>query len=146
MLIKFTFFVALPSSFTYIGCHIDDGSRDLPDRIFSHSHMTHELCATHCSGYQYMALQVRSQCYSSSSFAKLNVVERRRIILLINLQAASYCFCGNSYGGLGEDANACNMDCTGDNTQTCGAGWRNSIYQLQAGKLKSLICNTFLYT
>ena len=45
---------------TYIGCYRDDAGRDLPDLEWVDVRMTKELCASHCSGYSYFALQVES--------------------------------------------------------------------------------------
>ena len=43
---------------TYEGCYIDDASRDLPNRWWNTDEMTLELCASHCTGYTFMATQV----------------------------------------------------------------------------------------
>ena len=133
--------LALPSSFSYVGCYSDDTSQDLSHRRFNYSHMTHELCASHCKGYKYMGLQVSTNHY----YFNINVIGFFYIILLIDFQLASNCSCGNSYDRLGEDIDGCNQKCTGDITQTCGARLRNSVYQLHIGKVKSLICITFTY-
>ena len=45
---------------SYLGCFIDNASRDLPYMHYSDTHMSIELCAHHCRGFQYMSLQVGS--------------------------------------------------------------------------------------
>lgn len=109
-----------PIGFTYIGCFIDSGNRDLehaagaidggdeddplggPARVMA--------CATACTGYQYMGLQYNNDC-----------------------------FCDNDYGGQGEaDMSDCDGDgvLTGGVADACGAGtpggcgWRNAVYQI----------------
>lgn len=109
-----------PSGFTYIGCYVDSGQRDLefsagtvgeqdddsaqgsPSRVMA--------CATLCAGYQYMGLQFDNGCY-----------------------------CDNNYGSMGE---AELSDCDGDGELTngvadgCGqsthgsCGWRNAVYEI----------------
>ena len=41
------------------------------------------------------------------------------------------CWCGNSYGKYGQFPNDCSFKCSGNESQTCGGGMRNSIYSLK---------------
>ena len=43
---------------TYLGCFVDDETRDLPDQPIDTNTMTPDSCALHCCGYQYMSTQV----------------------------------------------------------------------------------------
>ena len=46
------------------------------------------------------------------------------------LQARAYCSCGNTYGSHGlASESECDETCTGDTSQICGGGWRNSVYK-----------------
>jgi hypothetical protein len=41
------------------------------------------------------------------------------------------CSCGDDYGEFGEaDEDECDAPCSGDSTQMCGGGWRNSIWEI----------------
>ena len=45
------------------------------------------------------------------------------------LQSSNWCFCGNSYGKHGIlKESECNRLCSGDTSEVCGGGWKNSIY------------------
>lgn len=85
----------------YVGCYVDDGSRDLQDGPMRYGY-TSETCYAACSGYNYFALQNNG-----------------------------WCVCGNAYGtesqyrSVGD--NECGGNCAGDD-QLCGAGWRNAVY------------------
>ncbi len=91
----------------YIGCFKDSGNpfgtsgRDMSAYSEGASDMTIEKCLTICEskGYAFAGLQFRKQC-----------------------------FCDNSYGSVGP-ADNCNMYCTGNNSQTCGGSWANSVYK-----------------
>jgi len=89
----------------YIGCYIDNNNRDLPNLLINGGNtLTVESCRQACanSGYTYAGLQAGSQCW-----------------------------CGNTYGtqgGLSAADTDCNSACSGDSSEDCGAGWRNSIY------------------
>jgi hypothetical protein len=46
-------------------------------------------------------------------------------------QIRSYCFCGDAFGSQGTRSEAyCDMPCSGDSSQICGAGWANSVYEI----------------
>ena len=45
------------------------------------------------------------------------------------LQYSKECFCGNYYNRYGA-ADNCNMECGGDDTQTCGGGYANQVYRV----------------
>ncbi len=63
--------------------------------------MTLGFCRRFCKGYQYYGLQ-----------------------------AANWCFCGNSYGKHGVVADGeCAAKCPGNQNEICGNGGRNSIYR-----------------
>eukprot|EP00026_Physarum_polycephalum_P012716 Phypoly_transcript_13043.p1 GENE.Phypoly_transcript_13043~~Phypoly_transcript_13043.p1 ORF type:complete len:193 (+),score=8.61 Phypoly_transcript_13043:77-580(+) len=90
------------SEIGYIGCFVDSNTRDLSG-YFQQGTITIDGCRTTCyaHGYAYAGLQNANQC-----------------------------FCGNSYGSHGQAPNSdCNMHCSGDSSEICGAGWRNSVYR-----------------
>eukprot|EP01111_Echinosteliopsis_oligospora_P013710 TRINITY_DN4992_c0_g1_i1.p1 TRINITY_DN4992_c0_g1~~TRINITY_DN4992_c0_g1_i1.p1 ORF type:complete len:330 (-),score=109.49 TRINITY_DN4992_c0_g1_i1:16-1005(-) len=93
----------------YLGCYIDQQwNRDLSVQIttIQAANMTVTRCVSSCfsSGYKYAGLQYATECR-----------------------------CGNTYGTKGGKAadTDCNMKCQGNSSQICGAGLRNSLYQLQ---------------
>jgi len=91
--------VATPHS--YVGCFVDDGSRDLQQGPRAYGH-TSASCMEECSDYSYFALQNNG-----------------------------WCVCGNAYSSDVQyaqvDNNQCGANCAGDD-QLCGAGWRNAVY------------------
>ena len=81
---------------------------------------TTHVCADMCAGFQYFALQYATQC-----------------------------FCGNSYdsGGPAPGGDAdCNMPCSGDPTVMCGAGWRNSVYEITGQVALDVLETAVTYT
>ena len=99
-------------SFRYLGCFVDDASRDMGDEESGATHgdlgpgATTQMCADHCrdGGFREFATQY-----------------------------ASHCFCDNRHGSLGEAPESdCNMACRGDASATCGGPWRNSVYVIEA--------------
>ena len=51
--------------------------------------------------------------------------------MFAGLQWHKTCWCGNSYGSHGKvDDSECNDECTGDASQMCGGGGRNSVYSV----------------
>jgi len=92
-----------PQGGDYVGCFEDRDSRDLNGYSFSNGGMTVETCRAEGSrrGFQFAGVQYSSQC-----------------------------FCGNSYGRYGQKADGeCNMQCSGNGGEKCGAGWRNSVWK-----------------
>ncbi|KAK3898928.1 WSC domain-containing protein [Staphylotrichum tortipilum] len=83
----------------YLGCFVDNGARVLPDRIISEDDMTAAKCAANCKGYAYFGTQWSRECY-----------------------------CGNAEPTEATPASDCNMPCSGDATELCGAGMRLSVY------------------
>ncbi len=100
---------AAQASQPYLGCFRDQKNRDLSGYSFKSSKMTKQLCMNTCQqkGFSYAGLQ-----YSQ------------------------YCFCGNSYGRLGK-ADNCNMPCAGNKKETCGGGWANSVYRVEASSVNN---------
>jgi len=87
---------------SYIGCYVDSATRDLPSAPYSSNANTVEKCLYYCG--------VRHYSYAG-------------------LQYGVECLCGNSYGSQGKAAESdCNMACSGNSKQMCGAGYRNSVY------------------
>jgi len=85
----------------YVGCFVDSASRDLPSSVASSG--TIESCKSACSaaGFVYAGLQNGHECW-----------------------------CGNSYGNNGvAPENDCITPCSGSSSETCGAGYRNSVYR-----------------
>ncbi|KAL5006137.1 hypothetical protein ScPMuIL_017295 [Solemya velum] len=90
----------------YIGCFIDQVSRDLSGAFFSKDTMTVQACTGFCQseGFQYAGLR-----------------------------ASKECSCGNTYGRYGMvPPNDCwitsQNKCKGNVNEFCGSHWRNSIY------------------
>ncbi len=92
--------------YEYLGCFKDQGDpsgtggRDLDGFVMNKGDMTTEFCVSTCrsKGFEYASTQ-----YST------------------------WCFCGASYGKSGGATN-CNMPCGGNNKETCGGAWANSVY------------------
>ena len=83
----------------FLGCFVDAGDRVLPDRIISLDDMTAVKCAANCEGYKYFGTQWSRECY-----------------------------CGNKTPTEEAAAYECNMACSGDASEMCGAGMRLSVY------------------
>jgi len=88
-------------NYTYQGCLIDPpGSHVLNAISTSSNNMSLEFCASYCSSYQYFGTEYARECY-----------------------------CGNSIAGTNAtDAGDCNMICTGNQGEFCGAGNRLTYY------------------
>ncbi len=95
-----------PESASYLGCYIDMDNRALPNHLYEdHDSLTLEKCWAHCRSH--------NQRYAG-------------------LQYMYQCFCGDAdtqYYRYGE-GDGCDSKCSGDDSQTCGGGWRNSVYDL----------------
>ncbi|CAM9489433.1 unnamed protein product [Ectocarpus fasciculatus] len=92
-----------------VGCFKDDSS----DRVLSgdsvtssNSFMTPEYCADFCEGSTYFGTEYGFECFCSSG--------------------------GDSPDTLG-DASNCDMDCSGDSSETCGGFNAIQVYQLEDG-------------
>jgi len=87
--------------YSYIGCFIDDGSRDLQDGPMQYGY-TSVTCHDECSAYSFFALQNNG-----------------------------WCVCGNAYSTATQysqvDDGQCGNVCL-DDDQLCGSGWRNAVY------------------
>ena len=95
-----------------LGCFQDNPSadpegtrdRDLNGHAFESDDMTPDLCVAECK---------------SRNFAFAGV------------QYGRWCFCGDSYGGVGTaPASECGMACAGDGDDTCGGTWRNEVFEI----------------
>lgn len=89
----------------YLGCFRDAQTRDMPERHWQSADMTIQRCVADCRqhGYRYAGVQF-----------------------------STHCFCSNSYGRYGA-ADNCDMGCGGNNSQTCGGTWANSVYGTGGG-------------
>jgi len=100
------------------GCYVDHASKscDLPFVVTGHcpgskepqvSDMSREICNAGCSlaGFKYFGVQ----------------------------NGGSGCFCGDSFGSMGEDTSegACDMPCRGNASETCGGPNRNLVFEVQ---------------
>jgi hypothetical protein len=86
----------------YLGCWKDDQSRVLNISAGNTNDMTNNKCISICKD--------KGMPYAGTEFG-------------------NYCFCGNDYRRLGQlDESACNVQCTGDQSQNCGGSWANSVY------------------
>jgi sulfur relay (sulfurtransferase) complex TusBCD TusD component (DsrE family) len=92
---------APPVAGAYQGCYVDDANRALPVALMS-SGATVASCvaAAKAAGYTYAGVQFQGQCYAGNSIGRSKVADSE-----------------------------CNTPCTAHPADTCGGGWRNSIYQ-----------------
>lgn len=90
-------------SATYVGCYVDNSQRIMPPSSLS-SNNTVDGCVAACSatGNELSAVEYGGECYCAAS-----------------LPAAS----------LKTTDDQCNMQCDGERTELCGAGYRLQIYQ-----------------
>ena len=58
-------------------------------------------------------------------------------------QYRTQCFCGNSYDKYGA-ADNCDVKCAGDQSQTCGGGWANQVYDVRGHRKYVLRNPSFL--
>ena len=91
---------ALPSGFSSSGCFVDGSPRALPYSNGTSTSQTPQQCALNCraNGYKYSGAEYSSECW-----------------------------CGSSQPTTSAATSDCNMKCSGDKTQTCGAGNRLSV-------------------
>ncbi|KAI1636402.1 hypothetical protein F4809DRAFT_384331 [Biscogniauxia mediterranea] len=87
-----------------VGCHTEStvqGTRALSGISFAYDTMTLESCMSNCTGYTYWGTEYGRECY-----------------------------CGNSLHSSSESAilTECNMVCSGDSTEYCGASNRIELY------------------
>ncbi|KPI43427.1 putative fungistatic metabolite [Cyphellophora attinorum] len=90
-------------SFRYVDCYSEgSGTRALADKATASSSMTAEICASFCTGYQYMATEYSSECY-----------------------------CGNTLlgGSAVVTDGRCSMTCSGNSGTICGGPNGLSLYQ-----------------
>jgi hypothetical protein len=83
----------------YNGCYRDDRNRALDIFKGWRSNMTPQLCQRLCTGHHYAGVQWYGECW-----------------------------CGDGVGYDLRPDSECNTPCSGDSSQMCGGGWRNSIY------------------
>lgn len=94
----------LPSGVISLGCYADNqSSRTLPYQAYSGPNNNNSACSLLCRAGHYP--------YSGTEYGK-------------------ECWCGHSLpSNLMADNSTCNMVCTGDNVEHCGAGLRLSVHQ-----------------
>ncbi|KAL2130741.1 hypothetical protein VTI74DRAFT_6005 [Chaetomium olivicolor] len=90
---------AAPAGVPYLGCFVDSPARALPERVISDDGMTAAKCAANCAGYTYFGTQWSRECY-----------------------------CGNTAPTEQATQSECNMPCSGNAAEMCGAGMRLSVY------------------
>jgi hypothetical protein len=88
-----------PPGAPYLGCFVDAAVHVLPERLISEDDMTPARCAANCEGYTYFGTQYSRECY-----------------------------CGNIAPVEVAPQSECNMACSGDAAEMCGAGMRLSVY------------------
>lgn len=93
-------------SYNFVGCYTDSQTnRTLPDARHNDAGLTLESCAAFCAsaGYPYMGTEYAGECY-----------------------------CAQKLASTGTNATIwdCNMGCSGNVTEACGAANRLSLYQL----------------
>ncbi|KZT57231.1 WSC-domain-containing protein, partial [Calocera cornea HHB12733] len=83
-----------------VGCAVDSANRVLAGTSTSDSNgMTLESCESFCKGYAYMGVENGDECY-----------------------------CGNTLVGGFVSGGGCSTPCAGNGQETCGGGWRLSVY------------------
>lgn len=89
-----------PAASAYKGCYVDTASRTLPVALMS-SGATVESCvaAARREGYAYAGLQWQGQCYAGNTLPPTKAADAE-----------------------------CNTACVANTAETCGGGWRNSVY------------------
>ncbi|CCA72580.1 related to glyoxal oxidase precursor [Serendipita indica DSM 11827] len=93
----------LPATWAYLGCYTDGAARSLPAFGTVSATMTVDTCVALCDSQNY---------------------------LYAGLEYSQECYCDNSIqNGGAAAADGCNMMCAGDATQTCGGGYRLSVYK-----------------
>ena len=91
------------TGYNYQGCYTDSVyNRVLTGKSISTNSMTWASCSAFCSGYNYFSVEYGSECY-----------------------------CGNALANptSAVPASDCNMSCTGDATEACGAGRRMNLFK-----------------
>jgi hypothetical protein len=97
---------------------VDSNTRDIPELLIQGS-VTIDACRTTCyaNGYAYPLISSSLSFLLSPPFF---LMKKRNA----GLQDADQCWCGNSYGSQGQANDSdCNMQCTGDSNELCGAGY-----------------------
>lgn len=104
---------------SFLGCYKDDWQRDLPFQLsyYSSRSLTPSKCVASCqaSGYKYAGLQ-KHECWCGTSFGKYDKVD--------DSECSSSC--GQS--GLLSSLLPSTVTTTGTQSDSCGGGWRNSVY------------------
>lgn len=112
-----------------------DGSSPAPTQLAQDT----SAAADEIAGYQYFG------CYKDSANRVLNGKILPKIGAVSNTACVEYCasngfaiagteyagecFCGNSLGGAEKlDESKCDMQCKGDDSQTCGGDWALTVY------------------
>ncbi|KAK4175772.1 WSC domain-containing protein [Triangularia setosa] len=86
-----------------LGCFVDSPGRVLPSKLISTHDMTAAKCAANCAGYDFFGTQWSSECYCGS-------VEPTDVA----------------------PASECNMPCSGNSDEICGAGMRLNVYEFDS--------------
>ena len=90
-----------PAAGSYQGCYVDDASRALPVVLMpSGATVASCVAAAKAAGFTFAGLQFQGQCYAGNTLGRRKVADSE-----------------------------CNTPCTAKPTDTCGGGWRNSIYK-----------------
>jgi len=95
-----------------LGCYQDRGNRDLPTLI-REGYGDPKTCFQMAKdrGFKYAGLQYRGECWA-----------------------------GNAYGKHGKRPDSeCNMKCKKNPSRTCGAGWRNEIFNVEGVKKTAVV-------
>ncbi|KAJ7905855.1 WSC domain-containing protein [Mycena olivaceomarginata] len=94
----------IPTGWTSVGCVTDGAARAL-SYFYTSTSLTQDSCVTTCDskGYTYAGLEYADECWCGSSLA-------------------------NSLG-VATDASQCNMKCTGNSGELCGAGYRLTLFK-----------------
>ncbi|KAG8818809.1 hypothetical protein FRC19_010302 [Serendipita sp. 401] len=92
----------LPATWSAYGCVSDGPVRTLTAVVFDSDTMTVETCVNYCDSHNYR---------------------------IAGLEYSRECYCDNDLQNGATTTTGCDMLCNGDNTQTCGGGYKLSVYR-----------------
>ena len=114
-----------PSGWTYEGCYSDSVSNRVIDgsSYVNGSSMTEESCTTFCGNASYTFAGVE---YAGTS----NAEDMQRLSSHAKVLPADECYCGYGlkFSSTKEANSDCNMACSGNAAEACGAGNRLTVF------------------
>ncbi|KAF2842163.1 WSC-domain-containing protein [Patellaria atrata CBS 101060] len=99
--------------YKYVGCYSEvPGQRALTGKTVTVPANMNSIgyCMAGCTGFKYFGVEYKNECYCGNTI----------------YQSATY------VPGDDPDSTGCNAICAGNQTQYCGGGWKQNIYQLKS--------------